>query len=236
MDGVATRCVGEPAPGQRPARPAVVRDLGRQAYEPVWRAMQRFTDQRTDDDADELWVVEHDPVFTLGQAGKDEHVLAPGDIPVLHVDRGGQVTYHGPGQIVVYPLLDLRRLGIGVRDYVCRIEQAIIDTLDEWNIGAERLDGAPGVYVGGAKIAALGIRVRRGCSFHGLAFNVSLDLEPFHRINPCGYAGMQVTSVLDLGGPSGIEAVKSVLLSHLAQQFGLALQPTPELPDLTTRL
>ena len=198
--------------------------------------MQQFTDTRGDGTTDELWVVEHDPVFTLGQAGKDEHVLAPGDIPVLHVDRGGQVTYHGPGQIVVYPLLDLRRLGIGVRDYVCRIEQAIIDTLDEWNIGAERLDGAPGVYVGGAKIAALGIRVRRGCSFHGLAFNVSLDLEPFHRINPCGYAGMQVTSVLDLGGPSGIEAVKTVLLSHLAQQFGLALQPTPELPDLTTRL
>ncbi len=198
--------------------------------------MQQFTDSRGDSTTDELWVVEHDPVFTLGQAGKDEHVLAPGDIPVLHVDRGGQVTYHGPGQIVVYPLLDLRRLGIGVRDYVCRIEQAIIDTLDEWNIGAERLDGAPGVYVGGAKIAALGIRVRRGCSFHGLAFNVSLDLEPFHRINPCGYAGMQVTSVLDLGGPSGIEAVKAVLLSHLAQQFGLALQPTPELPDLTTRL
>jgi len=217
-------------------RPALLRDLGRQGYEPVWHAMQQFTDSRGDSTTDELWVVEHDPVFTLGQAGKDEHVLAPGDIPVLHVDRGGQVTYHGPGQIVVYPLLDLRRLGIGVRDYVCRIEQAIIDTLDEWNIGAERLDGAPGVYVGGAKIAALGIRVRRGCSFHGLAFNVSLDLEPFHRINPCGYAGMQVTSVLDLGGPSGIEAVKAVLLSHLAQQFGLALQPTPELPDLTTRL
>jgi len=217
-------------------RPALLRDLGRQGYEPVWHAMQQFTDSRGDATTDELWVVEHDPVFTLGQAGKDEHVLAPGDIPVLHVDRGGQVTYHGPGQIVVYPLLDLRRLGIGVRDYVCRIEQAIIDTLDEWNIGAERLNGAPGVYVGGAKIAALGIRVRRGCSFHGLAFNVSLDLEPFHRINPCGYAGMQVTSVLDLGGPSGIEAVKAVLLSHLAQQFGLALQPTPELPDLTTRL
>lgn len=233
MDAV-TACAAET---QRKAlRPALLRDLGRQGYEPVWHAMQQFTDTRGDDSADELWVVEHDPVFTLGQAGKPEHVLAAGDIPVLHVDRGGQVTYHGPGQIVVYPLLDLRRLGIGVRDYVCRIEQAIIDTLDEWNIGAERMDGAPGVYVGGAKIAALGIRVRRGCSFHGLAFNVSLDLEPFHRINPCGYAGMQVTSVLDLGGPSGIEAVKSVLLSHLAQQFGLALQPTPELPDLTTRL
>lgn len=233
MDAVTACAVETP---RKALRPAVLRDLGRQGYEPVWHAMQQFTDTRNDDSADELWVVEHDPVFTLGQAGKPEHVLAAGDIPVLHVDRGGQVTYHGPGQIVVYPLLDLRRLGIGVRDYVCRIEQAIIDTLDEWNIGAERMDGAPGVYVGGAKIAALGIRVRRGCSFHGLAFNVSLDLEPFHRINPCGYAGMQVTSVLDLGGPSGIEAVKSVLLSHLAQQFGLALQPTPELPDLTTRL
>ena len=212
--------------------PATLRDLGRQPYAPVWRAMQRFTDARGDATTDEVWVVEHEPVFTLGQAGKDEHVLAPGDIPVLHVDRGGQVTYHGPGQIVVYPLLDLRRLGIGVRDYVCHIEQALIDTLDEWNIVAQRREGAPGVYVGDAKIAALGIRVRRGCSFHGLAFNVALDLEPFHRINPCGYAGMEVTSVLDLGGPSGIDAVKPVLLSHLARQFGLELHATPELPDL----
>jgi lipoyl(octanoyl) transferase len=210
-----------------------VRDLGRQPYAPVWHAMQRFTDARTDATRDELWVVEHDPVFTLGQAGKDEHVLAPGDIPVLHVDRGGQVTYHGPGQLVIYPLLQLRRLGIGVRDYVCRIEQAIIDTLDEWNIGAERLDGAPGVYVGGAKVAALGIRVRRGCTFHGLAFNVSMDLEPFRRINPCGYQGLQVTSVVDLGGPSGMAAVTPVLLGHLARQFGLALEPAAELPDLT---
>ena len=212
--------------------PATLRDLGRQPYAPVWRAMQRFTDARGDATTDEVWVVEHEPVFTLGQAGKDEHVLAPGDIPVLHVDRGGQVTYHGPGQIVVYPLLDLRRLGIGVRDYVCHIEQALIDTLDEWNIVAQRREGAPGVYVGDAKIAALGIRVRRGCSFHGLAFNVALDLEPFHRINPCGYAGMAVTSVLDLGGPSGIDAIKPVLLSHLARQFGLELHATPELPDL----
>ncbi|KMU67038.1 hypothetical protein STRNTR1_0319 [Stenotrophomonas maltophilia] len=159
--------------------------------------------------------------------------LAPGDISVLHVDRGGQVTYHGPGQIVVYPLLRLPRLGIGVRDYVCRIEQALIDTLAEWNIGAERREGAPGVYVGGAKIAALGIRVRRGCTFHGLAFNVAMDLEPFHRINPCGYQGLQVTSVVDLGGPSGMDAVKPVLLDHLARQFGLLLQHTPELPDLS---
>ncbi|MEG2805914.1 lipoyl(octanoyl) transferase LipB [Stenotrophomonas sp.] len=232
MDAVGA-CDTAPAPGARAAQPATVRDLGRQPYAPVWHAMQRFTDARGDASPDELWVVEHDPVFTLGQAGKDEHVLAPGDIPVLHVDRGGQVTYHGPGQIVVYPLLQLRRLGIGVRDYVCRIEQAIIDTLDEWNIGAERLDGAPGVYVGGAKVAALGIRVRRGCTFHGLAFNVAMDLEPFHRINPCGYQGLQVTSVVDLGGPSGVAAVKPVLLGHLARQFGLDLQPTTELPDLT---
>jgi len=214
-------------------QPAVLRALGRQPYEPVWRAMQRFTDARDDNTTDELWVVEHDPVFTLGQAGKDEHVLAPGQIPVLHVDRGGQVTYHGPGQIVVYPLLDLRRLGIGVREYVCRIEQAIIDTLLEWNIVAERREGAPGVYVGGAKIAALGIRVRRGCTFHGLAFNVAMDLEPFQRINPCGYQGLQVTSVLDLGGPSGPETVQRVLLDELARQFGLALRAAPDLPDLS---
>ncbi len=212
-------------------RPALVRDLGRQAYAPVWRAMQGFTDARDDDTADELWVVEHDPVFTLGQAGREEHVLMPGDIPVIHVDRGGQVTYHGPGQIVVYPLLDLRRLGIGVRDYVCRIEQAIIDTLGEWNIGASRKDGAPGVYVNGAKVAALGIRVRRGCSFHGLAFNIAMDLEPFGRINPCGYAGLEVVSMSDLGGPGGMEAVKPVLLAELASQFGLQLEAA-DVPDL----
>lgn len=207
--------------------PALVRDLGRRAYEPVWRAMQRFTDARDAGTADELWVVEHDPVFTLGQAGREEHVLAPGDIPVLHVDRGGQVTYHGPGQLVVYPLLDLRRLGLGVREYVERLEQAVIDTLAEWNIGAARREGAPGVYVGGAKVASLGIRVRRGCTFHGLAFNVAMDLEPFGRINPCGYQGLQVTSVLDLGGPSGMEAVKPVLLAELARQFGLRIETAP---------
>ncbi|MGI8560748.1 MAG: lipoyl(octanoyl) transferase LipB [Luteimonas sp.] len=208
-------------------RAAIVRDLGRQPYEPVWRAMQRFTDARDEDTPDEFWTVEHDPVFTLGQAGKPEHVLAPGDIPVLQVDRGGQVTYHGPGQLVVYPLLDLKRLKLGVREYVQRIEQAVIDTLGEWNIGAARRDGAPGVYVNGAKVAAIGIRVRRGCTFHGLAFNVAMDLEPFRRINPCGFEGLQVTSVLDLGGPSGPDAVKPVLLDALAAQFGLALHSGP---------
>jgi len=224
---------GRQPPSDRLPQPAIVRDLGRQAYAPVWHAMQRFTDERSDETPDELWVVEHDPVFTLGQAGKPEHVLAPGDIPVLHVDRGGQVTYHGPGQIVVYPLLRLPRLGVGVRDYVCRIEQAIIDTLDEWNIGAQRREGAPGVYVGDAKVAALGIRVRRGCTFHGLALNVAMDLEPFRRINPCGYQGLQVTTMVDLGGPSGMAAVTPVLLDNLARQFGLQLQPSGALPDLS---
>ncbi len=208
-------------------RPAHVRRLGRQPYEPVWRAMQRFTDARDAATPDELWVVEHEPVFTLGQAGKAEHVLAPGDIPVVQVDRGGQVTYHGPGQLVVYPLLDLPRLKIGVRDYVCRIEQAIIDTLADWNIEAVRRDGAPGVYVADAKIAALGIRVRRGRTFHGLAFNVAMDLEPFRRINPCGYQGLQVVALGDLGGPSSIDGVAPQVLEHLAAQFGLALSDAP---------
>jgi len=209
-----------------------VRDLGHRAYEPVWRAMQAFTDARDEDTPDELWIVEHDPVFTLGQAGKPEHVLAPGDIPVLRVDRGGQVTYHGPGQIVAYPLIDLRRAGIGVREFVQRIEQAIIDTLAHWNIVAARKDGAPGVYVAGAKVAALGLRVRRGCTFHGLAFNVNMDLEPFHRINPCGFQGLQVTQVLDLGGPSRLADVESVLIAELARQFDRVAMPAA--PDLTS--
>ncbi len=205
----------------------MLRDLGRRPYEPVWRAMQAFTDARGDATVDELWLVEHEPVFTLGQAGKPEHVLMPGDIPVVQVDRGGQVTYHGPGQIVLYPLLDLKRLKLGVKEYVCRIEQAMIDTLGDWNIIATRRDGAPGVYVGDAKIGALGIRVRRGCTFHGLAFNVAMDLEPFARINPCGYAGLAVTSMLDLGGPSGLDAVKPVLIEHVARQFALTVRPAP---------
>ncbi|UOF17587.1 lipoyl(octanoyl) transferase LipB [Lysobacter capsici] len=219
IDAVAAVFGGESSPPR-----AQLRDLGRQPYEPVWRAMQAFTDARGADTPDELWLVEHDPVFTLGQAGKDEHVLMPGDIPVIHVDRGGQVTYHGPGQIVLYPLLDLRRLKVGVREYVDRIEQAVIDTLAEWNIEGARRDGAPGVYVAGAKVMALGIRVRRGCTFHGLAFNIAMDLSPYQRINPCGYQGLQVTSVLDLGGPSGMEQVKPVLVAQLARQFGLTVE------------
>lgn len=218
-----------PVPGS--PFPLLVRHLGRQPYEPVWRAMQAFTNARGPDTPDELWLVQHDPVFTLGQAGKPEHVLAPGDIPVINVDRGGQVTYHGPGQIVAYPLLDLRRLKIGVRELVRRIEQSIIDTLAEWNVVAVRRDGAPGVYVGEAKIAALGLRVRRGCTFHGLAFNIAMDLEPFRRINPCGYAGLSVTQLLDLGGPSRLADVEDVLIVELGRQFGLSPQDAdPALP------
>lgn len=235
MDAVALADTAAAPSRPAPALPtARLRDLGRQPYEPVWRAMQAFTDARDETTADELWLVEHDPVFTLGQAGKPEHVLMPGEIPVINVDRGGQVTYHGPGQLVLYPLLDLRRLKVGVREYVCRIEQSIIDTLGDWNIEAVRREGAPGVYVAGAKIAALGIRVRRGCTFHGLAFNIDMDLSPFQRINPCGFAGLQVTSMVDLGGPSGLDAVKPALVGHLASQFGLAVEQAPP-PDLSAR-
>jgi lipoyl(octanoyl) transferase len=202
----------------------VVRRLGRRAYEPVWRAMQAFTDARTPATPDELWLVEHDPVFTLGQAGKWEHVLAPGDIPVVPVDRGGQVTYHGPGQVVAYPLYDLRRLGIGVRELVVRIEQAVIDVLAAWHIAGERRESAPGIYVDGAKVMALGLRIRRGCSFHGLAFNVNMDLSPFSRINPCGYQGLAVTQVLDLGGPARLDTVEAALEAALVRQFGHVVQ------------
>jgi lipoyl(octanoyl) transferase len=183
--------------------------------------MQAFTDARDGEAEDELWLVEHEPVFTLGQAGRREHVLAPGDIPVLAVDRGGQVTYHGPGQIVAYPLIDLRRARLGVRELVDRIEQAVIDTLARWGIRAERREKAPGVYVNGSKIAALGLRVRRGCSFHGLAFNIAMDLTPFQRINPCGFQGLQVTQLVDLGGPGDSATVAPVLVAALARQLGL---------------
>jgi lipoyl(octanoyl) transferase len=202
-------------------RPLVVRHLGRESYEPVWRRMQAFTDARTPETPDELWLVEHDPVFTLGQAGKMEHVLFAGDIPVVPVDRGGQVTYHGPGQIVAYPLFDLRRLGLGVRQLVNRIEEAGIRTLARYGITAVRRDGAPGIYVDDAKVMALGLRVRRGCSFHGLALNVNMDLEPFERINPCGYAGLRVTQLLDLNGPSELATVEAALVDELAQLFNL---------------
>ncbi len=217
--------------------PLKVRRLGRQPYAATWEAMSQFTNNRGPDTADELWLLEHDPVFTQGQAGKAEHVLAPGNIPVVQVDRGGQVTYHGPGQIVGYPLIDLRRAGVSVRELVNKIEQSLIDTLAHWNIGAERLEGAPGVYVAGAKVAALGLRVRRGCSFHGLAFNVNMDLEPYHRINPCGYKGLAVTQVLDLGGPSRLSDVEDALVQEFCRQFGFDAEPAaPILPELPARV
>lgn len=199
--------------------PLGVRQLGLRAYEPVWHAMQAFTDGRDADTPDELWLVQHPPVFTLGQAGKPEHVLAPGDIPVLPVDRGGQVTYHGPGQVVGYPLLDLRRLGLGVRDLVRLIEQAIIDVLDMDGVVAVRRSGAPGVYVDGRKIAALGLRVRRGCSFHGLAFNIDMDLEPYRRINPCGFEGLEVTQLREFA-PTPLAEAEQRLVARLAALLG----------------
>jgi lipoyl(octanoyl) transferase len=204
------------------AMPAVlIKPLGLADYEPVWRAMQAFTDQRDAHTLDEIWVVEHPPVYTLGQAGKWEHVLAPGDIPVVPVDRGGQVTYHGPGQLVVYPLLDLRRLGIGVRKLVDSLEQAVIDTLRVWSIHAQRREGAPGVYVDEAKIMALGLRVRRGCSFHGLALNVAMDTAPYERINPCGFRGLDITQISALGGPADLDVVAAELLPRLIRHLGL---------------
>ena len=197
-----------------------VRRLGRADYEPVWRAMQAFTDARDETTADELWVVEHPPVFTQGQAGKAEHILDAGDIPVVQVDRGGQVTYHGPGQLVVYPLIDIKRLGLGVKALVAGIEQAIIDVLAGYGVEAARLENAPGVYVDGVKIASLGLRIRKGRSFHGLAFNIDMDLEPFTRINPCGFQNLRVTSLSNLVGSVNMDEVEGQLLTRLATALG----------------
>jgi lipoyl(octanoyl) transferase len=176
-----------------------VRVWGVQDYVPVWQQMQAFTQNRGENTPDEIWVVQHSPVFTLGRNGKMEHVLAPGAIPVIPIDRGGQVTYHGPGQLVVYLLLDIRRKALGVRELVMQIEQSVIDLLAHYGIAAAGDRDAPGVYVQGCKIAALGLRVAKGCTYHGLSLNVDMDLEPFQRINPCGYAGLQVTQCKDLG-------------------------------------
>ena len=197
-----------------------VRRLGRAEYEPVWRAMQAFTDSRDESTEDELWVVEHPPVFTQGQAGKAEHILDAGDIPVIQVDRGGQVTYHGPGQIVAYPLIDIKRLGLGVKALVAGIEQAIIDVLAGYGVEAARLENAPGVYVDGVKIASLGLRIRKGRSFHGLAFNIDMDLAPFSRINPCGFANLEVTSLAALAGEVSMDEVEGRLLTRLARELG----------------
>ena len=185
--------------GRGKGEEAIVRSLGRVEYAPTWRAMQDFTARRTSDTADELWMLEHPPVYTQGQAGKPEHLIATTDIPVVPIDRGGQITYHGPGQVVAYVLVDLRRRGYGIRELVTRMEQAVIDLLAAHHVTAMRQTGAPGVYVDGAKIAALGLRVKHGCTYHGLAFNVDMDLRPFAAINPCGYPGMAVSDCRTLG-------------------------------------
>ena len=200
-----------------------VRELGLTDYRTVFDAMRAFTDARDANSTDEIWLTEHRAVFTQGQSGKAEHVLAPGDIPVVETDRGGQVTYHGPGQIVAYTMFDVGRMGIGVRTLVCGIESAMVAALGDWNIEAQARGDARGVYVQGRKIGALGLRIRHGCAYHGLALNVAMDLEPFSRINPCGLVGMDVTQVSDLGGPRSLDVGRTALARQLALRFGFDL-------------
>jgi lipoyl(octanoyl) transferase len=190
-----------------------------QEFEPVWRAMQQFTDRRGADTPDEIWFTEHPPVFTLGLNARREHLLAPGAIPVVQIDRGGQVTYHGPGQLMVYPLLDLKRAGLGVRDLVTALERSVVDLVGEFGIAAATRPDAPGVYVDGRKLASVGLRVRRGASYHGMALNVDLDLEPFSRINPCGFAGLEMTDLARLGIRRDLPSVESMLEGHLRRNL-----------------
>ncbi len=200
---------------------ALLRWLGRVDYAPTWRAMQAFTDLRGEATPDEIWFLEHDPVFTQGLNGRAEHLLAPGDIPVVGIDRGGQVTYHGPGQLVVYPLVDLRRRGIGVRELVVALESAVIAQAAARGIVAAGRRDAPGVYVRGRKLASIGLRIRRGCSYHGLALNVNMDLEPFSRINPCGMAGLSMTQLREEGAALDVRGAARELAPHLCGALGL---------------
>lgn len=210
----------------------IIRQLQNMAYEPVWKAMQNFTDSRDEHSNDELWIVEHPPVFTQGQAGKEEHLLAPGDIPVVPVDRGGQVTYHGPGQLVVYFLLDIRRRKMGVRQLVTAIEDTIVDVLAQYGVTAAPRPDAPGVYIGEEKVCSLGLRIRKGCSFHGLALNVNMDLSPFMRINPCGYAGMVMTQTAAHGGPDSVEKAAERVVQVFAEQLGyIQIEEQTGLPE-----
>ena len=208
-----------------------MRDVGRSAFEPVWARMREFTDSRQADTADEIWRVEHDPVFTLGQAGRPEHVLDAGEIPLVATDRGGQVTYHGPGQLVLYVLIDLRRRGLGVRDLVSALERGMIGLLAAHGVSAYADPAAPGVYVEGRKVGALGLRVRRGCSYHGLSLNVDMDLSPFARINPCGYPGLEVVQTRDLGIAADIDALARELVGRLADQLGYNRAETDPAPN-----
>ena len=196
---------------------------GQQDYVPLWREMQAFTDNRDEATPDEIWFVEHPPVFTMGLNASKEHLLAPGDIPVVQIDRGGQVTFHGPGQLMVYPLIDLRRSNIGVRNLVTALEQSVVDLVAEFNVEAAARADAPGVYVNGEKLASVGLRIRRGASFHGMALNVDIDLEPFSRINPCGYAELQMTDLHRLGINMQLEETAEKLLPHFLQHVGLPL-------------
>ena len=199
--------------------PPLIRHLGLRGYESLWREMQDFTARRNADTADEIWLLEHPPVFTLGLNGKREHLLAPGDIPIVKCDRGGQVTYHGPGQLIAYLLLDLKRCGLGVKELVRHMEQVVIDLLGVYGIKGQRRAGAPGIYVDGKKIAALGLRVRRGCCYHGLSLNVDMELEPFSRINPCGYEGLETTQLCDLHTGIDLDGVTETLLLQLQKHF-----------------
>lgn len=199
-----------------------IRRLGLVDYVPTWQEMQAFTDQRGPDTPDEIWLLQHPPVYTLGMNGDRRHLLAPGDIPVIEIDRGGQVTYHGPGQLVVYPLLDLARLAMGVRDLVTGLEQAIIRMASRWGIEAYPRKDAPGVYVNDRKLASLGLRIRRDCSYHGLALNVDMDLGPFHRINVCGYQGMEVTQLSELGVDGSMDEVAGLLEMEIISSLGLS--------------
>lgn len=201
----------------------IIRQLGVEPYEPTWQKMQHFTDQRDESTPDEIWLLEHEPVFTQGQAGKAEHLLNPGDIPVVQVDRGGQVTYHGPGQLVVYLLLNLRRHKFGVRDAVTMMEEAVVETLRSFGIESYAKPDAPGVYVDEQKIASLGLRVRKGCTFHGLALNIDMDMEPFLRINPCGYAGMQMVQLGALVPGVDPQEVRRRMIDYFVSKIGYTL-------------
>ena len=214
-----------PAARDAAARLPQIRHLGMAPYEPTWRAMQRFTDERLAATPDEIWLLEHPPVFTLGLNAKREHLLAPGDIAVMQVDRGGQVTYHGPGQLVIYPLIDLRRRGLGIRQLVVALEEAVVSYAAELGVAASGSREAPGVYVEGAKLASIGLRVRRGASYHGLAVNVTVDLGPFQRINVCGYPGLRVTRLVDLVPGCDIASVARGLTPHLLRHLACAAAP-----------
>ena len=204
------------------ANGVIVRQLGRQPYEPIFEAMKRFTDERDQNTQDEIWLVEHDAVFTQGQAGKAEHILMPGDIPVVQVDRGGQVTYHGPGQQVIYLMLNIKRRKLGVRHLVTAMEEAVVGLLEKYGVTAYPKPDAPGVYVDEKKVCSLGLRIRNGCSFHGLALNVNMDLSPFQRINPCGYAGMEMIDTARLNGPTTLETAGNELTHLLLEALSIA--------------